>query len=206
VREELQIDGLRETSAYIHELLRQEIKIVGSAGNVVLGGLSQGCAASLISLLLWDGEPLAAAVGMCGWLPFRTDMENTTRGVEDIEVEEEDFNPFANPEDNDNPSNIDNSSSVDPPIQAVAYLREELGIPVLPSLHLPFQRTPLFLGHGSEDEKVPVKLGREAASCLSAMTMDVSWKEYEALEHWYSASMLQDLVDFVRERAAWELN
>src|SRR5436189_5036386 len=89
VREELQIDGLRETSAYIHELLRQEIKIVGSAGNVVLGGLSQGCAASLISHLLWDGEPLAAAVGMCGWLPFRTNMENITRGVHDTEVEDE---------------------------------------------------------------------------------------------------------------------
>ncbi|KAK0727463.1 Alpha/Beta hydrolase protein [Lasiosphaeria miniovina] len=44
--------------------------LVGGAQNVVLVGLSQGCVASLVALLLWDGEPLAAAVGMCGWLPF----------------------------------------------------------------------------------------------------------------------------------------
>ena len=126
--------------------------------------------------------------------------------MDDTEVEDEDFNPFANPEENDSASKVHNSSSIDPLIQAVAYLREELSIPVLPSLHLPFQCTPLFLGHGIKDEKVPVKLGRDAASCLSVMTMDVSWKEYEGLEHWYSARMLQDLVDFVRERTAWELN
>lgn len=74
-REELQIDGLRETSKYIHGLLKKEVELVG-ADNVVLGGLSQGCAASLVALLLWDGEPLAGMVGMCGWLPYRKMMEN----------------------------------------------------------------------------------------------------------------------------------
>ena len=77
-REELQIEGLRESSAYIHSLLREEIVIVG-AGNVVLGGLSQGCAASLVALLMWQGEPLCAAFGMCGWLPFRKQMEEIAR-------------------------------------------------------------------------------------------------------------------------------
>ncbi|KAL2012175.1 hypothetical protein VTN00DRAFT_4893 [Thermoascus crustaceus] len=89
-REGLQIDGLRETSAYLHGLLRREIGLLGEGGerNVILGGLSQGCAASLIALLLWDGKPLAAAVGMCGWLAFRRQMEDVARGVEAVEVEE----------------------------------------------------------------------------------------------------------------------
>lgn len=63
-RQELQIEGLRETSAFVHGLLNEEIAAVG-AENVVLGGLSQGCAATLISMLLWEGEAFGAMVGMC---------------------------------------------------------------------------------------------------------------------------------------------
>jgi len=211
-REDLLIDGLRETSAYLHSLLRREIELLGDnggAGNVVLGGLSQGCAASLIALLLWDGEPLAAAVGMCGWLPFRRQMEDIARGVEavkDSEIEDEGFNPFASD------SGDGDDDGLDPPSRAVAYLREELEIEgsssssssFQSSKKWPFQRTPLFLGHGVEDGKVPVHLGREARSCLGVMGVDVSWKEYEGLGHWYSGEMLRDLVDFIRKRTGWE--
>ena len=61
-----------------------------------------------------------------------------------------------------------------------------------------FQRTPLFLGHGTDDEKVFLHLGREAASCLRILGMQVFWTEYEGLAHWYSAAMLRDLVDFLQ--------
>ncbi|MCJ1255894.1 hypothetical protein MMC24_003712 [Lignoscripta atroalba] len=209
-REELQIDGLRETSAYIHELLKEEIDLVG-AKNIVLGGLSQGCAATLVSLLTWDGEPLAAAVGMCGWLPFRKHLEDIARNTEYHEDEGDD--PFAHSDEDDNLDSWDEelrsrdtnkgaTSKVDQPTQAVAYLREELEIPV-PSLPMSFQRIPLFLSHGMEDGKVFVHLGREAASCLSAMAIDVLWKEYQGLGHWYSEDMLHDMVNFVRQRPGW---
>src|SRR3569833_3364476 len=75
-REELQIVGLQETIPFIHELIRAEAAIVGGAGNVVLGGLSQGCAAGLLSVMLWEGGPLGAFVGMCGWLPYRHHMQD----------------------------------------------------------------------------------------------------------------------------------
>ncbi|KAI3325028.1 alpha/beta-hydrolase [Xylariaceae sp. AK1471] len=74
-REELQIPGLQETTSYLHRLVREEIALVpGGAANAILGGLSQGCAASLIALLLWEGDGLAAAFGMCGWLPYAVRM------------------------------------------------------------------------------------------------------------------------------------
>ena len=93
-REELQIEGLRETTAFIHGLLREEIASVG-AENVVLGGLSQGCAAALIATLLWDGKPLAAVFGMCGWLPYRAHMQEIAEtATEDADEEDED-DPFA---------------------------------------------------------------------------------------------------------------
>lgn len=69
-REELQEPGLRETTAYLHGLLRAEIAVPGGgAADVVLGRLSQGCAAARVALLLWEGKRPGAFVGMCGWLP-----------------------------------------------------------------------------------------------------------------------------------------
>ncbi len=183
-REELQTEGLRESSAYIHSLLREEIEIVG-AGNVVLGGLSQGCATSLVALLMWEGEPLGAAFGMCGWLPFRKQMEEIARPQYD---ENDEDNPFER---------SSRGEQSDPPTQAVEFLYEEVGASVTqPSMS--FQRTPLFLGHGTEDENVFVHLGREAARCLKALGIQVSWTEYAGLVHWYSPAMLGDLVDFLQ--------
>ncbi|KAK4695261.1 phospholipase/carboxylesterase, partial [Lecanoromycetidae sp. Uapishka_2] len=186
--EELQIDGLRETSAYIHKLLKAEIELLG-AENVVLGGLSQGCAASLISLLTWQEEPLAAAFGMCGWLPFRKQMEEIARS--------ESKENHAEPDDDDPFDRSGDSEQMETPAQAAVYLYEELGVPIdRPSMS--FQETPLFLGHGTEDQKVPLHLGQEAASCLISMGLNVIWKEYDGLAHWYSPAMLCDLVDFLR--------
>lgn len=40
--------GLKETSLMLHRLLEREVRELG-AQNVVLGGLSQGCAAALVA-------------------------------------------------------------------------------------------------------------------------------------------------------------
>ncbi|CAD6590312.1 MAG: hypothetical protein ASARMPRED_004722 [Alectoria sarmentosa] len=182
-REELQINGLRETSAYIHNLLRGEMELVG-ASNVVLGGLSQGCAASLISLLTWDGPPLAAVFGMCGWLPFRKQMKDIAQPSSDCEDNEDLF------------ARSDQYEDVPPAAQAGAFLREELEMSPAIS-RMSFQDTPVFLGHGTKDEKVPINLGREAADCLKSMGVEVFWKDYDDLGHWYSITMLDDLVAFL---------
>ncbi len=209
-REELMVDGLRETSSYIHNLITEAVKEVG-AKNVVLGGLSQGGAATLISLLLWEGEPLAASFGMCGWLPLRQHMTDIT---DPRTWSDDGDDPFAREE--------DAGQVLDLPTQVVAWLMEELNLPVLsglsvlrpdsasspaasssPVTSLPFQRTPLFLAHGTEDEKVKVELGHEARDCLASLRGEVRWREYEGLEHWYSDQMLVDLVGFLGEKTGW---
>ncbi|KAM3421276.1 hypothetical protein BST61_g1678 [Cercospora zeina] len=74
-QEEWQLGGPRESRAFIKSILKAEIELVG-ASNVVIGGLSQGCAMSLRVLLsLHDEEsetplPIGAFVGMRGWLPY----------------------------------------------------------------------------------------------------------------------------------------
>ncbi|DAA75765.1 TPA_exp: Uncharacterized protein A8136_1487 [Trichophyton benhamiae CBS 112371] len=191
-REYLPADGLRETSQYLHKLLREEISLLGGdAKRVILGGLSQGCAASLVALLLWDGDPLGAAIGMCGWLPFRHQMEDFLPGVRASEPDED--NPFI--------EKAEDEDDIPPPVQAMISLAEvlEVSLPEQLPRELPFQHIPLFLAHGTEDEKVPVGYGREARRCLSEMGVDVTWEEYAGLGHWYSGDMLGDLVAFLKK-------
>ncbi|KAL9634318.1 MAG: hypothetical protein Q9204_003045 [Flavoplaca sp. TL-2023a] len=193
----LQVQGLRESSAYVHSLLKDAIAQVG-AENVVLGGLSQGCAAALIALLMWDGEPIVAAFGMCGWLPFRKQMEDifvdaSESGAENASGDADDLFETGDEVDGDDH---------DAPNQAVAFLKEEVAMSA-EGCSMVVRQIPLFLGHGTEDEKVPIELGREAASCLERLGVRVNWREYDGLGHWYSSAMLGDIVDNLRLTTSW---
>ncbi|KFY74776.1 hypothetical protein V499_05215 [Pseudogymnoascus sp. VKM F-103] len=201
-KEELMIEGLAETSSFVHSLMQAEIDVMG-ARNVVLMGLSQGCAAAIISLLTWQGEPLGAAVGMCGWLPFRKQMldrgddkvkENGSGGVGDVGNE--------NAAGNDKPSQAEAAK-----LQRIAdWLRNELGITGAKSVAVPFQQFPMFLGHGVDDATVLCEFGRLAAQFLKRVGVDARWNEYTGLDHWFSGNMLRDMVLFLDSLEGWEIN
>lgn len=169
-------------------MLREAITEVG-AKNIILGGLSQGCAAALIALLTWDGEPIAAVFGMCGWLPFRKPMEEITcPGEPDKDANSVD----------DIFEKCEGNADQDLPCQAATYLFEELDL-VGKKPSMCFQQVPIFLGHGVDDEKVAVGLGREASRCLRSMGANVKWAEYEGLGHWYSTEMIGHIAKFIKE-------
>ncbi|CAG8949567.1 hypothetical protein HYFRA_00007800 [Hymenoscyphus fraxineus] len=95
-RQELMVDGLHKAPTlgissckYIHEILQRETEQIGR--NIVLWGLSQGCATSLIALLTWNGSPFAATVGMCGYLPLTNHMDDIMKTGSDSD----DGNPFG---------------------------------------------------------------------------------------------------------------
>ncbi|KAK2799591.1 hypothetical protein FQN50_008429 [Emmonsiellopsis sp. PD_5] len=217
-REELQIEGLRESVGFIHEVVRGEVEgVEGGAGRVIVGGLSQGCAAGLVAGLLWEGEgeeALGGLVGFCGRLPFGRGVGGVLGdggkgdGI-DGEGEGEGGNPFAAVGDDGEGARGEVVDGISPPVRAVNYLREVLGIPSsapgASTDSLIFQKTPVFLGHGTADDKVPICLGQEAARCFKEMGMDVTWHEYQGLGHWYSERMLGDFVKFVREKVDWEM-
>ncbi|CAM1501187.1 Fc.00g103490.m01.CDS01 [Cosmosporella sp. VM-42] len=202
-REYLQVPGLYETTIYLHNLLRAEIAAVpGGASNVILGGLSQGCAASLVALLLWEGETLAAAVGMCGRLPFATQLNEQL--FEDNEHDDERFDPFERADEGSEAEHQD--QVLDPPTRAINWLREELQVPgTCESSRIPsIMHIPIFLGHGAQDEKVSIILGRQAHNCLTQIGAEVCWREYESLGHWYSGDLLRDFVEFIEEKSDWD--
>jgi predicted esterase len=198
LKQYLQAQGLRETSVYLHDLLRDEIKIVGRS-NVVLMGLSQGCAASITAMLLWKGERIGALVGMCGYLPFRKGMyesgEDASSGdIESLLGSDDDQEDMFERDDEESGSGSKFETAVD-------WLREELGISQdhggIDEQSCSLQSIPVFMGHGRDDEKVPCHIGKLAADFLGGIDVSVTWKDYAGLGHWYSADMLRDVVGFV---------
>lgn len=60
---------------------------------------------------------------------------------------------------------------------------------------------PLFLGHGENDEKIKYSLGEEAAQTLSSLGMQVTWKGYPGLGHWYKIpEEIDDILEFLQTK------
>jgi predicted esterase len=190
MREELQIEGMQDTGEYIRGLIEQEVKQVGN-GKVVLGGLSQGCAAGLCVMLGLAGEVgyLGGFIGMSGWLPWRTGLEEILRQET---VEENDDNPFG----------TDEAAEERVEMQAVNYFRDVTDLPPLSLSTFSHQFPPVFLGHGKTDEKVPLALGNEAAATLKRLGMDVEWKEYDIGHSYMVPDEIDDIVAFLNRIGA----
>ncbi|KAI1080802.1 phospholipase/carboxylesterase [Whalleya microplaca] len=195
-RKEIQLPGLAESAVTVLELIRQEIQLV-TPRNVLLGGLSQGCAMALSVLMCLD-HPIGGFVGMSGYLPFREDIEDAID--DDTELDKDD--PFAL-------DDIEQELPKDPVVKAMVFERDLLG---LSPLDKPLTRgrtshlTPIFLGHGSEDDKIPCVLGEAAGKVMKNAGYDVELKVYPGLGHWYKIpNEVDDIVEFIDLKAGWKL-
>ncbi|KIW70622.1 hypothetical protein PV04_02875 [Phialophora macrospora] len=200
LREDLQMEGIRESVAEIIGILDDEVRrLGGNAQNVILGGISQGGAAALWALLsLLDprragAEPiprLGAFVGASCWLPFASAVGTYLPGV-GVDGPSNDSRPGSNATDS-----ITDGGSQD-------FVRSMLeGARISIASHgrdYPLLTTPVFLGHGTDDAYVDVSLGRQTKVVLSGIGFDVTWKEYVGAEqegHWYKEP--QELDDIAR--------
>lgn len=96
-RQDLQYEGLTETTQFLHQLVNEEgAGLQGGVNNVIMGGLSQGCAMALIASMSFEADnhdskqvmapkdaiangnsyrqSLGGFIGMSGWLPFADDI------------------------------------------------------------------------------------------------------------------------------------
>ncbi|KAF7879445.1 hypothetical protein EAF04_000641 [Stromatinia cepivora] len=73
-KEELMIPGLQESMEQISEIIEEEAKII-SMDKIILGGISQGCAAAILTLLTY-GLNMGGFIGLSSWLPFRKNIES----------------------------------------------------------------------------------------------------------------------------------
>ncbi|OTB13135.1 hypothetical protein K445DRAFT_65200 [Daldinia sp. EC12] len=203
-RKETQIQGLMESAVELEQLIRQEASIV-SPQNVVIGGLSQGCAMSLSALLVLD-FPLGGFIGMSGWLPFRKEIEEAIQDDDDDDdAEIDDDNPFATLKS----VNEFELQARDPPLKALIFERDLLSLPPLANATKAntAQDTPIFLGHGDSDEKKPYQQGEAAARTMQAAGYEVIWKLYHELGHWYKIpDEIDDIITFVKSKVGWVMS
>ncbi|KAF2454108.1 Alpha/Beta hydrolase protein [Lineolata rhizophorae] len=174
---DLQIDGLGESARHVRSILSQEMEVVPPQ-NIILGGLSQGCAMAVFILLSLE-FPIGGFVGMSGWLPFEKDLGEIVRlgGAKDGETETG---------------------------HAVGLARDVLSIEENNVTSLTHDHTcletPTFLGHGEKDEKIKCKFREGAAKTLASLGLDVVWKSYAELGHWYGIpDEIDDILGFLRD-------
>ena len=191
-REELQVDGVRETGLFIHGLLRAEAETV-PLKNILIGGLSQGCAMALHVLLsftstLGEFEALGGFIGMSGWLPLRNSLEEIIHPDDN----DADDDPFSHRSD-------DGQDGQSIAVRVINSVRDNMNLP--PVSNASCLLTPAFLVHGSADKKVSVKLGEQAAATLRDVGIDVRWKAYKEFSHWYKVpDEIEDIVRFLSEK------
>jgi len=199
-RSHTQLQGLEESYGEILSILNREAEEV-SPKNVILGGLSQGCAMALICLLAID-FPIGGFIGMSGWLPLRHDIEPLVKErAEDSPSDE--GNPFGDSDDGE-----EADEPVDPVVKVVSYVRDSLDIgdESPPSREASAILTPVFLGHGAADEKIRPELGKRAFETLKSIGFQVDWTSYEGQGHWYKIpDEIDDIVGFIRTKVGWTI-
>jgi predicted esterase len=152
-RQELQEPGIREAVGYLDSVLDDEIeRLGGDAQKVVLGGISQGAAVGMWTLLC-GGErgKLGGFFGASTWLPCAGSIGEYVRGGDRESSSGRDFV----------------QSKMSRLRHLVAQPRGVRGL----------LDTPVFLGHGVDDGTVDVELGRQARKVLEEIGMEVEWKE-----------------------------
>ena len=73
-REELQVEGLRDSINFIQDIIKAEAKLVDPK-RLILPGLSQGCATGVLTLLGSQGK-IGAFIGCIGRMPFAAHIED----------------------------------------------------------------------------------------------------------------------------------
>ncbi|KAA8896456.1 putative phospholipase/carboxylesterase [Sphaerosporella brunnea] len=188
----LQREGLREAVAHINSLIDIEIAAGVPEGNIILGGISQGCATAL-HVLLSRGRRLGGFVGMSGWMPFASNVREicgltTGAGLRN--------NAAAAALDTHSESESEKEQEfAAPPMHIDAVMDDD-------DETLDVLKTPVFLAHGDADETVDYKLGRNMYTTLKhGLGMDTRWRRYREFGHWYKEpDEIDDIIEFWGEK------
>jgi len=168
-RQDLQVSGIRDSVNHIIGMIEKEVeRLDGNPQRLVLGGISQGGAVGLWTLLCQRNSAMrpGAVVVASTWLPFAANIERALAGHQ---------TPGAPHE-----------SEFDLFVEQMMALKEIAG---MNDVGQDSRRScPIFIGHGIDDAYVDVALGRQAARVLAQAGLKVEWKEYSGAEeegHWF---------------------
>lgn len=154
-KQELMIPGLQESIQEIVGIIREEAETI-PLDRIVLGGISQGCATAIYTLLS-SGLKLGGFIGLSSWLPFQNIVEALPQGPDtnNDEISQQIQAILPIPE--------DKSATED----AIIISRRYVSVPerqtrdandletMLSTLNIcqqPMLKTPVFLAHSKDDE------------------------------------------------------
>ncbi|OJJ87706.1 alpha/beta hydrolase, partial [Aspergillus glaucus CBS 516.65] len=184
-RQELQVEGLKESVKYVLEILKKEIELVGDAGKVFLGGMSMGMAVVMwvvvhyLASAAGKRKALGGVLGFSGWFPFARQIEEffSTTGAGGPEFQRLILSLLGEP--------IPVGGDQDKETISPASI-------------------PICLLHGTDDAFVSVELGRQAAGVLQKMGVPVEWNEHTVAEnegHWIKESEgFDEILRFLQSR------
>ncbi|KAH7026652.1 Alpha/Beta hydrolase protein [Microdochium trichocladiopsis] len=171
----IQAQGIRGAVARVQNVLDDEIaRLGGQSEKLFLGGISQGGAIAMITLLARrtkkqphdssGSDRLAGLIVASTWLPVAAD--------------------------------IDEYWAADASAKDIVASSSDRGNTIT--------ATPVFFGHGVDDAYVDIQLGREACRTFSTIGFEnIEWKEYSGAEqegHWLQVpNEVNDIATFVRK-------
>ena len=178
-RQDLQVDGLRESVLHILEILETEIRLLdGKASHVYLGGISQGMAVALWTVFCARdriNQQLGGILGFCGWLPFANQAEDLIRQSKGTDTHHGVPDRYR----------LQRLIS-DLFLNTVGIAEASQTVDAVDKVS-PIFSTPVLLGHGIDDAYVPVELGQQALRILREVMDRVEGKEFSGAEgegHW----------------------
>jgi lysophospholipase II len=175
--EKRQNAGLKESIQFIRDVIEREALEIGSFDKVFLGGISQGCATAITTLLTLQ-NPLAGFIGFSGWCPF------AQVGSEDSSKCKGDLHALA--------------EWLDDVVVASCKTDTSLGVE---NIQLALQ-TPVLVEHALDDEVVPATLGRNLRDILMSLGSEVQLVEYEDGGHWINEPKgIDDMVHFIKSKS-----
>lgn len=184
-RQDLQVDGLRESVLQVLSVLDNEIDLVGGdPSKVFLGGISQGMATTLFTFLCAPGRikgALGGVVAFCGWLPFSQQAEDLLRRqqAQDLLAKYSVSRAFVEP------SGLTKKAQVSKLFLDTIAGPDTHHVPKGTDLFV--LSTPMLLSHGSDDSLVSVRHGRQAARILEQIGVSTKWEEFAGATcggHW----------------------
>jgi predicted esterase len=189
-KEDLMIPGLKESIGQILEIIKEESQEI-PLERIILGGISQGCATAILTLLS-SGMNLGGFIGWCSWLPFQKKIECLSTGClkSKDDVAQHIRTILQMP--------TDENTKIDANIKDLEGTFNSLSLS--PTQTSSLTKTPVFMAHSRDDETVPFAQGKGLEQTIEFLGHDVIWKDYEDGGHWIQPKHgVDDMVGFLEK-------